>query len=358
LRYVVEGRSYLLALTLAFAASWFCALAIEAREGRPTLTAFALVGIIAGLTHIYAALFCCCLATGLTVLSFSKQRRDLLGPALAMGVSAGIVTLGFTAWVIHLAPTWIEFSYRSVLAAFEEVRQLAFGPWLAVALFIVLFGSGLILPLTRPLAAAFVSAWALFVLIPLLVSLQQPIIRGRYWLIGAPSLVVFAVFLMRAFFKLGSQTYRSRCYWAVSFASLIFLGIIDVSGYFQARAFIAEKSIWKGAGFVAIHITNCPTASVHVSPGVMNEFAMAAHVPASLFVDANSPETEFVSVANSRCPVLGWAEHIFHGEDSGFEKDFVLKASSEELLRILKIHALSSEVNIDRHWSGFVVTRR
>jgi hypothetical protein len=328
LRYVVEGRSYLLALTLAFAASWFCALAIEAREGRPTLTAFALVGIIAGLTHIYAALFCCCLATGLTVLSFSKQRRDLLGPALAMGVSAGIVALGFAAWVIHLAPTWIEFSYRSVLAAFEEVRQLAFGPRLAVALFIVLSGSGLILPL------------------------------GRYWLIGAPSLVVFAVFLMRAFFKLGSQTYRSRSYWAVSLASLIFLGIIDVSGYFQARAFIAEKSIWKGAGFVAVHITNCPTASVHVSPGVMNEFAMAAHVPASLFVDANSPETEFVSIANSRCPVLGWAEHIFHGEDSGFEKDFVLKASGEELLRILKIRALSSEVNIDRHWSGFVVTRR
>jgi hypothetical protein len=352
LRYVIEGRSYLMALAVVFAASWSCAVAIAMPNRHHSLTTFMVVGTVAGLTHVYAALFCCCLAAGLVLLScVDNRRRDLLRPALALGLSAGIVILAFIAWATDIVRqvNWIDFSYQSVLSAYWDVRRLALGSRLATISFIVLFAAGLTARSTRPFAVAFGGAWALFVLIPLLVSLAQPIIVGRYWLVGAPSLIVFIVCLMREFFELGGQAGRFRLYWSSSLAALLFLVLIDAGGYFQARTLTSEKPIWRGARIVSPFLQNCPVASVHVNEFV-SLFAVAAHAPEDLFVAASSSNGELLNSSKSACSVLGWAEHLGHG--AGLYQD------SEELLHMLKINTSPSAVDIRRHESGFVVLKR
>ena len=359
LRYVVEARTYMIALTTTFVASWLTALAIEVRDKRPGLMAYALAGAFSGLAHLYAALVCCCLATALVGLSLAHQRRDLMLPAIALGLSAGIVALGFLVWVKDLPPqTWIQFTYRSVVAAYSEFMQLALGSRTAATLFLALFGTSLFLRPTRPLAAAFGLAWALFVLIPLAASLKQPVIVGRYFLIAAPSLIVFVIFLMRALLAFQVKPPQSHLYTLAWLACLAYFCLADANGYVQARILTSEKSIWRGAGFVAAHATNCPPGSIHVYPGVIGEFAAASHASASLFVNAERADTNFLAIADSKCPVLGWAEHIFGVDANVGTENFVLNASAEELLRIVKIDASPSEVNIDRHWSGFVVIKR
>ena len=96
-------------------------------------------------------------------------------------------------------------------------------------------------------------------------------------------------------------------------------------------------------------VQGCPAASVHTS-GDTALFATAAHLPEALFVDATSPATEFLTFGSSRCPVLGWAEHLDYAK--------VSSVSDEELLVSLKIDAPVSEADIRRHSTGFVVTRR
>jgi hypothetical protein len=132
-----------------------------------------------------------------------------------------------------------------------------------------------------------------------------------------------------------------------------------VSKTLEARKLTSEKTIWIVAGYVAAHIANCPAGSVHVHPGVIFQFSTAAHAPVSLFVNAEAPDTNFLAATDTKCPVLGWAEHIFRSPYSDVQVGyFVPNAPAEELLRIAKIKASPREVNIDRHRSGFVITRR
>jgi hypothetical protein len=212
-----------------------------------------------------------------------------------------------------------------------------------------LFAKAFSLRSTRPFATAFGSAWALFVVIPLLASLAQQNIVGRYWLIGAPPLIVFIVFLMREFLRLGDQGGRFRLYWGGCFASLLFLVLTDAGGYPQALILTFEKPIWRGAQIVSPLLQSCPVSSVHVNDSV-SLFATAAHVSEDLFVASDASNTELLDSDNSLCPVLGWAEHL--GQGAGLRKD------DEELLNMLKIGASPSAIDIRRHESGFVVLKR
>jgi hypothetical protein len=348
LRYVIEGRAYLMAMAIVFAASWYSALAVRSDGFPKSRETLACLGTVAALTHVFAAFFCCCLAAGLIAYSYFDRRPGLRGPGLALGLSAGFVGLLFIAWAAKFAEqaSWIEFSYESMLATYWDIRQLVFGSRIAILLCVALFLIAMLLPSTRGLAAVFGVAWVLFVLIPILASFAQPIILARYWLIGAPSIVVFVVFLMRAF-ALDAHAVHPRLRVVGAFACLSFLVLTDASGYSQAFLSTSGKPAWRGAELVTPILQECPSAMIHVN-GFVAEFATAARASDSMFVDANSAETQFVRAGLSSCPVLGWAEHLSRLVVSG--------ASDEELLRLLKIDASRSEVNIIRHAHGFVIT--
>jgi hypothetical protein len=57
--------------------------------------------------------------------------------------------------------------------------------------------------------------------------------------------------------------------------------------------------------------------------------------------------TPWLAAATSPCPVLGWSEHSWSWEE--------LKDS--DLLRLLKIEASPDEVDVLRHFRGFVILK-
>ena len=97
LRYMPEGRGYLMALSVSFVASWHCALACEVPQRRPRLLSFALVGLIAPAIHLYAALIAGGLAAGLIVTSLIARRKELLAPGLTLGIVTFVIT---ALWVL------------------------------------------------------------------------------------------------------------------------------------------------------------------------------------------------------------------------------------------------------------------
>jgi hypothetical protein len=71
-----------------------------------------------------------------------------------------------------------------------------------------------------------------------------------------------------------------------------------------------------------------------------------------LFTDAAEQATTPLIAARASCPVLAWAEHVLLGHD------FTTRAVDTELLKLVKVEASSTEVEIHRHRSGFVVLKR
>jgi hypothetical protein len=133
-------------------------------------------------------------------------------------------------------------------------------------------------------------------------------------------------------------------------AAVAFLTISDVTGFITARALTAAKPIWKGALVVAPLARDCPTASVHVN-GFIPLFAYTSQIPDAVFADAREPATDLINLADSKCPVLGWAEepHL---------ADFMRRATDEDLMKVLKVAASASQVELLRHPTGFVILRR
>jgi hypothetical protein len=362
LRYTLEGRAYLMAMSATFVASWFCALAIQTPDRQPYAASFALVGLIAAMIHFYAALMCVCLAAGMVAISLFTKKKGLVVPGTALGLSACAATALYLPLALESVNRvrWTELSVQSLVNAYWQIRELAFGSRVGILVSIGVFVAGLMLPTTRKLAVAFGIAFMLFLVLPILVSLKKPIIGGRYWLIGAPAIVVFISFVTRDFVARAAYQARARLYWVGALSGLSFLVIADGAGFLAARADTANKLIWRGAEIAAPLLKDCPSRSVHVytSWGFVPGFAFVAHVPEEVFTSVDAPATTWIDGRDSICPVLGWAEHILYRDNKRLKDDFVFTASNGELLQFLKIRAPPSEVDIYRHKYGFVVLRR
>jgi hypothetical protein len=342
-----------MAMMAAYVASWLCVVATEAPERRTSLLSFALVGALGALTHLYAALFCCCLAAGLMVLSVLDRRPKLLREGLVLALSSVLFSIAWLVFGLSAVSklNWIELSPGSLATAIWEIKQLVFGSRLMLGIFAIMFLLSLLNRATRGLGILFGSTAGLFCVIPLVISLEHPIITGRYWLIGAPMITVFAAFFARSSLShIGSED-RWRLHLVSGIGALIFLLVTDIGGVTQARAFTANKPIWSGAAIVAPLLDLCPAGSVRVNGSPAN-FAFAAQAPEAVFVPRDAFFPEPAAHADETCPVLGWAEHVREGND------FLRVASDEELLQYLNIRASASEVDIRRHSSGFVVLRR
>ncbi len=308
--YAPEGRAYLMAMAIGFCVSWFTALAIEEPGNSPHLSCFIAAGILAALTHLYAALLCGGLAAGLILLVVFGARRDLLSSGLALGLSASFTcatwySFAFAVMKNHITPTiWTSLTVQTIVAAYWDVKQLEVGAVRAAIALIILISCALAHRSTRPLTLAFVTAFAVFIVLPILASFATPIIVGRYWLIGGPSLVVLMVFLAKKGL-LEAREHPGRI------APLIIgLGVTalcvssSITGFVNARKKTEDKFVWTGAAIVAPLIHDCPAASVHIrifynvnekSDATANasvggnsralNFAQIAHAPANVFED-------------------------------------------------------------------------
>ena len=354
------GRAYLSALAIVFVTSWYASLAITGFPAQLNLARATTLGALAALTHVYAALFCGCMAAGLLALALLLRRKDLVKHGLALGLSATAV---FGLWLIYAFDSagnldWIEFTRGWVLNAALSVKELALGANLQVLAALALFAFGLFHERTRPLFIAFCIAFSLFVLLPVLASFVRPIITARYWLIGAAALPVLMVFAARMWILEGFAG-RSRKALMAGGAALCFLMISSALGFANARLYTSLKPIWRGVDVVRPLLSQCPSGPIHVYYGNSGKpyaawdsaiwsFARLTGASPKLFADPQEDATPSVSAATSPCPVLGWAEHA----------KSLANFSEADLLKLLKIEAGPSGVDFVRHFRGFVVLRR
>jgi hypothetical protein len=355
LRYAPDARAYLMAMTLVFTVSWLTALAIEDEEHGIAYGWFAGLGAVAGVTHFFAALMCCSLGAGLVAVGMWRRRRELTWSGIALGAPAFAVYAG---WFYFLsAPetmdiiTWIRFDALSVTLAYTQVRRLAVGSRPALALACAVIGWGVVQRGTRALSTTFGIAMALFVGVPLLISLKVPVISARYWLIGAPALVVYLVFAARAAMveAMRRSGRRGAGPLLLGVGALGLLVATSVTGYEYALYYIKAKYVFRGAEIVKPLLPGCSAGTIHVYRNEW-EYLEIAREPEGYFVDADRPATGMLRAGDAGCRVLGWAEQV---DDPGWESK-----PDGELLRMMKIDAQPGEVEIARHLAGFVVLRR
>jgi hypothetical protein len=292
---------------------------------------------VGALTHVYAALLCGGLGAGLLIFALFSHRRDLVRPGLGLGLSVSVVFAVWLsiAWSSLGNLSWIQFSPRAVFDAAWYVRNLAVGWRFTHLLLILLLVFGLLDGVTRPFFITFGVAFALFISLPVIASLKQPIINGRYWLLGAPALTTLVTFAARTWFLPdGRPPERKRnMRFVLACGAVFFLGASDMHGFLAAYSYVAGEMIWKGAEIVRPLFGRCP-----------------AGAPPSLFVDAKLRSTPSMSPAMTPCPILGWAEHL--------TRDFMSHATDADLVNFLKIAAAPEDVYVRRHSTGFVVLKR
>ena len=396
LRYSAEGRSYLCAIALTFVASWLCASALLVPRRPPAWSGFALLGALSAMIHVYSALMCCCLAAGLFVAAWFWRRSDLWIPSLALGIPAGALTFAWLAYahatgsVENLA--WIQFSPAKVIIAAGEVMLLAFpvgvdiaaldfalhtagAPLpdvilaafpgiLAFGLIVLILCYGLSSKRLGAASAAFGVCFLLFFALPVAASFKQPIIIGRYWMIGTPGAIVVLLFLIREWIDDISERGKG---WPFSLcaaaAAAAVVGMTTFNGFAAARAFIIAKPIWSGAAVVARLGENCPLPSVRIlihSPPFLDAakyfYTTVSKMPEGAFIPIflGGGNSDRHSSHHPSCPILGWAEHVI---PDVVHVD-VQKATDQELLSLLKIDIASGEAQILRHKKGYVVLRR
>lgn len=348
LYYAPEGRAYLFGLCAAFAIAWSSAQALEQGQREKDIFSFAVLGALAALSHVFAALFAGAFAAGLLLEAVVSRRTELLRIALALGVSATVVC---GVWLIFALPNmsnvgWIEFSLASVREALWYVRELTFGH-AAIAFSVVAFMAWSARRRTLwPQVRLFVIAMTLFAILPILASFFTPLITGRYWLIGAPAILVFVALALSSEFKAasnGGPPARAAAVTGAFGAALILAA--SVLGFANAQTFMMAKPVWRGTQLVAPLLENCPAGSVRVWDNHL--YATASGAPTATFVEVS----EYSAPVTGDCPVLGWAEHVRLGDE------YLQTASDAELLALMNIPAAPAEVRIARHSSGFVVLR-
>ena len=394
LYFAPEGRSYLMALSVVFVASWYASLAIAGFPEQLTLTRCVILGGLAALTHVYAALFCGSLAAGLVALAILSNRKELLKPGLALGLSASVVFglwLGVAFGAIDRI-AWITFSWRKVLDAALSVKELAIGSDVAVLVTLSLFVFGLSAKATRSLFIVFFIAFALFAVLPVIASFFQPIIVSRYWEIGAAAFPVVVLFAAKTWILEGLRAHpllmESKAgsrflFWRASLsenrfalfrthsgawsdmrliagaAALCLLAACSVLGFAKARYYMPTKAFWNGAGLVRPLLAHCREGSVHVYyenptnpyvswPWAMLSFHRLTGASQAVFLDSRESSTPTLDARASSCPVLGWAEHSWDWQEM----------ADKELLKLLRIEASLDDVEIIRHKTGFVVLTR
>jgi hypothetical protein len=353
LYYVAEGRAYLMGLCAAFAIAWHGATVTESRAQPTDLIWFAALGVLAALAHVFAALFAGAFAAGLALEGLLNKRLDLFRAGLALGVSATAV---FGVWLAFALPhmgnvAWIEFSFAAIREALWYVRQLTFGHALIALAVIAFLAWSARRTEMRPHLRIFAVAMALFAALPLLASFITPLVTGRYWLIGAPAILVVAAFALRTELRAasagGADATRAAAGAALGAASLLAASLL---GFVNAQTFMEAKPVWRGGAVVAPLLGDCAPGTVHVWENHL--YATASGAPESTFRDASRPDAPVLDASASGCTVLGWAEHVRRGDD------YLRAASDAELLSLLRIAATPDEVRILRHSSGFVVLKR
>jgi hypothetical protein len=258
---------------------------------------------------------------------------------------------------------WIKFDWQHVLTAAGKSAVFSAAPLWILITFVLIYALERNRPANRSLIILFVTTYALFLLLPILISFRLPIVSARYWVIGAPGIIVFAAFLFWAWAQENPPQKTGTKSWAPPAAlAVLALGVI-LASFAVAYIGVSAKLVWRGSAPLRTLIATCNVRSIRVASSYARQdgktfadgslvpgFAYLTARPESVFIDVSREPGPFIADGDAACPVLGWAENL--------DPSVVKNAGPGELLQILKIDAATADVDIERQKSGYVVLRK
>lgn len=362
--FMQDIRSGLTAMSLCGAAvALSAAVRLTGRADRVELVFAAMLGALAGLSHVYGALFTGCLAATMVGEAAIKRDRSQAMFGLVLG---GACSVSFATWFGWL---WIStgghlesiawLATLPPLLGFDLVWRSYFGPvwaWYAI-------GAGLLLALTaaafRRSAAILLACVGMVVAVITLISLNMPILFFRYFLILGPP---FHMLLAIAAYDLIDR-YREADRPGPLAALAVLGGCLVLTlpvliGLGDAAVLVENQDPWwSGIDRVKAEAGHCPSHLVRVNlsdaPELLDGklFGFNYLVQGTgLRIEDAAPPAKDVSAID--CSVVGWAEHM-PASGAGTVPDAPTEADALKLMNLT--NARHVPLKIERHFFGFVI---
>ena len=362
--YMQDIRSGFTAISLCGAAVALSGVVrLKGSADRFELTLAAAIGLLAGVSHVYGALFTGCLAAAIVGEAVLRRRRAQAIFGLLLG---GACSLSFATWFGWL---WVStgghlgsiewLAHIPSLLGFDLVWRAYFGPVWAW----YLIGVGFLLALTatafRRSAAVLLVCAAMVVGIVALISLKMPIVLFRYFLILAPA---FHMLLALAVYDLVNR-YReterpSRLARAAVLGGCVALALPALTSLSDATYVVANQDPWwSGIDLVKAEARNCPSRNIRVNlsdapelrDGKVFGFNYLVQGTGLRIEDAAPPAKD---VSDVNCSVVGWAEHE-PMSGAGIVPGAPTEADALKLMNLT--NAKHVPLKIERHFFGFVI---
>jgi hypothetical protein len=263
--YTQEGRTYALTMSVLYVLTALCLVSLRQAAGRGRIVIACATSLAAALLHIYGALFCGCL--GLVWVGYGLLARRADVARLGAWIM-GSAVLTFAIWLaISLqyasaraaATAWLEASPDAIWVTLMRIRKEILGPPLFALVAVGLFGMLAVERSSRRTTALLAATAALFVGIPLLISLYRPVFFWRYALSGVPALLLMSAVATRdALVPVTAEPASWRRNVLAGIAALLGI-ILTVNGLFAGARYISEKNVWTGHLLLARYLGPCPS---------------------------------------------------------------------------------------------------
>ncbi len=365
-----SSMSFMQDIRVGFTALSLCAVAVtlsgtirlKGSADRIDLAFGAGLGLLAGISHVYGALFFGSLATALVVEALVTRNRSQLVFGLALGATC---CLTFGAWFISLlimtgghldSIAWLAMAaslgrpliWRSYFGPHDLRYVMALG-------FVLALGSGLF----RRSLLVFSICALLVVVLPILISIKTPIIFFRYFLFLGPPfhlLLALSVYdLIKSLFG-GERPTRFAVFAATGGA--VALAVPILTGVANAAFLVPNQDPWwTGIDRVRAEAANCPSHIIRadlsetadLKDGIQWGFTYLLR-GTDLKLEDMASRTEDVSDID--CSVVGWAEHMIR---SGAGRAPDLPSDDDALTLMHLTNTRHVPLKIERHFFGFVI---
>lgn len=371
--YLMSGSSmsFMQDIRNGFTALSLCGVAValsgtvrlKAEADRTDLLIAVGLGLLAGISHVYGALFTGSLSAAMIIEGMYRKSRSQALFGLALG---GACSLTFAAWFAglllstqgHLVSiAWL--ARIPPLLGFDNVWRSYFGPawaWYLMGLgFVIALGSALFRR-----SAIFLLICAVMVFgIPVLTSLKTPIVFFRYFLILAPPLhMLLALAVYDLVGGYGRTEPRGGLSTATMVAGCIALAVPVLTGVSNANFLVPHQDPWwLGVDRVRAEAGNCPSHVIRADMSQVGDLADGMKWGFTYLLRGTGLQLEDMAkttkdVSDIDCRVVGWSEHMITSRAGMVPGE----PTEDDALKLTNLtNKRHVPLKIERHFLGFVI---